>query len=361
VQAAPLPVNEPERLAALRGYEILDTLPEPEYDDITYLASQICAAPIAMISLVDRDRQWYKAKVGVAVSETPRDVAFCAHAILEPDDLLVVPDALQDTRFADNPLVTAEPHIRFYAGAPLVTAGGACLGTLCVIDRVPRQLTDEQRRALRALSRQVMAVLDLRAALAHQARSAEERRLYQVRLETYQRELEATNAQLAQQAVTDNLTGLMNRRAFERVLETEIERALRYAAPLSLALVDVDHFKAYNDTFGHLGGDEVLKRIAGLLARNSRSSDAVARIGGEEFAIILPSTPAANAYVQAQRFREAVERARWEPRPMTVSVGLCTHTSTIKTRSDFMRLADRALYASKESGRNRVSTIPPSA
>ena len=158
---APVSANERERLEALRRYGILDTLPEPDFDDLASLAARICGTPTALITLVDADRQWFKARVGLEATQTSRDVAFCAHAILN-SDLLVVPDATADQRFATNPLVTGPPHIRFYAGAPLMTPDGHALGTLCVIDQVPRQLTPEQAEALRALSRQVVAELELR-------------------------------------------------------------------------------------------------------------------------------------------------------------------------------------------------------
>jgi GAF domain-containing protein len=157
---SPKPTNEKQRLATLRGYEILDMEPEAAFDDLTFLASYICQTPIALISLIDADRQWFKSKVGVPISETSRDIAFCAQAILQ-SDVFIVPDASKDERFAENPLVVAEPRIRFYAGAALMTEGHA-LGTLCVIDRVPRTLNPEQLEALRALSRQVQAQFELR-------------------------------------------------------------------------------------------------------------------------------------------------------------------------------------------------------
>ena len=161
---APLPQHEAERLDALQRYEILDTEPEQKFDDLTLLASHICEAPIALISLVDAERQWFKSKVGLTTSQTSRSISFCGHAILE-NDVMVVPDAAADARFADNPIVTGEPNVRFYAGAPLVTPDGHALGTLCVVDRVPRDLSAAQLDALRALARQVVAQLELRRRL----------------------------------------------------------------------------------------------------------------------------------------------------------------------------------------------------
>ena len=169
---APTPDNEAQRLAALREYHILDTAAEEAYDDITALAAYLCNVPIAMISLVDESRQWFKSKLGLNQQETPRDVAFCAHAILQTEPL-IVRDALKDARFADSALVTREPHIRFYAGFPLASSEGFALGTLCAIDRRPRQLSARKKTAMQALSRQVMALLELRRVSAQMAEALE--------------------------------------------------------------------------------------------------------------------------------------------------------------------------------------------
>src|ERR1035438_4117951 len=158
---APVPENEKKRLKVLWQYEVLDPVPEEVFDDLTELAARICEAPIALISLVDEKRQWFKAKVGVSLSETSRDISFCAYAITQ-NDLFIVPDATQDKRFANNPMVTSEPKIRFYAGAPLITPDGHALGTLCVIDKMPRELRPDQKHALRILARHVVSQLELR-------------------------------------------------------------------------------------------------------------------------------------------------------------------------------------------------------
>ncbi|TAD75216.1 MAG: sensor histidine kinase [Oscillatoriales cyanobacterium] len=158
----PVPRHEADRLKALNDYEILDTLPEKNYDDLAAIAAYICGTPISLISLIDSDRQWFKARHGIDATATPREQAFCAYAICQPEEVLMVPNALEDPRFAQNPLVTGDPEIRFYAGAPLVTSEGLAVGTLCVIDRQPRQLTQQQIDALQALSRQVISQLELR-------------------------------------------------------------------------------------------------------------------------------------------------------------------------------------------------------
>jgi GAF domain-containing protein len=156
-----VPHSEARRLKVLWQYDVLDTVPEAVFDDLTELAARICEAPIALISLVDEDRQWFKSRVGVNLNETSRDVSFCSHAIRQ-EGLFIVPDATKDRRFAHNPLVVSEPRIRFYAGAPLITPDGHALGTLCVLDKVPRELRPEQQQALCILARHVMTQLELR-------------------------------------------------------------------------------------------------------------------------------------------------------------------------------------------------------
>lgn len=350
---APLPPNEQERLDELHSLGILDTLPEQGYDDITLLASQLCDSPIALVSLIDEERQWFKSAVGLDLSQTSRDVAFCAYAILEPDDLMVVTDASQDARFSDNPLVSSDPAIRFYAGAPLVTSNGNALGTLCVIDRKERDLTPEQNRALRALARQVVAQIELGEMVGEleQARATQAR--YQQQLEEYQLALEEKLAVIAERSITDPLTGVKNRRAFMEKIEEEMERNRRYGTPVALALLDVDWFKAFNDDFGHQAGDVALIEVARLIEGQSRTLDSVSRFGGEEFAVILVDTDSEGAYVIAERIRTAIEGAEWANRPVTVSIGVASSADADGV-DEIIRVADQALYRAKDSGRNRT-------
>lgn len=346
-------VTETLRLLELHGLAILDTPAEQAYDDIVSLAAYICDAPIALISLIDEDRQWFKARVGLNEMETPRGQAFCAHAITDPTHLMEVPNALEDPRFVDNPLVTGGPKIRFYAGAPLVTPSGSALGTVCVIDRVPRRLTEAQSNALKALSRQVVQLLALRRANAELEMLARAQLVRQHELEEHEKQLQEENHELAKQTLTDALTNLKNRRAFDRILANEYARTLRTRSCLGLLMVDVDHFKAYNDQYGHLAGDEALKAVAVAIKSQARAYDHVARYGGEEFGVVLPDTQIADMRAVAERIRLAVQGLTGLHRPVTVSLGGAmsdANTSPVV----LVERADQALYQAKKAGRNRL-------
>jgi hypothetical protein len=207
---APIQQNEQKRLKVLWQYEVLDTVPEEVFDDLTELAARICEAPIALISLVDENRQWFKSKVGIDVSETAREISFCAYAITQPD-LFIVPDATLDKRFAKNPFVKSEPKIRFYAGAPLVTPDGYALGTLCVIDKVPRELRPEQQQALRILAHHVVSQLELRRRSRELGSARDETARLKEELEKARAQLSAANRELARRKAMPSATARRRR------------------------------------------------------------------------------------------------------------------------------------------------------
>ena len=251
----------------------MDIPPEQAYDDITHLAALICETPISLVSLLDGSQQRFKSKHGIAADQAPGVVRFCEQTVARPTELFVVPDARRDERFADTPLAIAETQIGFYAGAALVNAGGDTLGTLCVIDQVPHELTDGQENALWALSRQVVAHVELRNAVQDLENNTAQLRNYQQQLEEYHQRLELTNARLRTLSVTDDLTGLNNRFAFEEELRDQFARARQSDSRLSLLCLDADHFKSYNDDFGHPAGDDALRTIAEHLKESMRMND----------------------------------------------------------------------------------------
>ncbi|HEX6834666.1 MAG TPA: sensor domain-containing diguanylate cyclase [Rudaea sp.] len=351
----PRPENEEQRLSELRELDVLDSIPEQAYDDLTRIAAGICRTPIGLVSLIDSDRQWFKSRVGLEPPETPRDVAFCAHAIVHPRELFVVADAREDPRFIHNPLVTGAPHIRFYAGAPLVGPNGNAYGTLCIIDTEPRELDPFQSSALVGLSRQVSALLELRRTARRLRHQLAERAWYENQLREQQAELRRENAELSEQSRTDALTGLPNRRAFTAALTRAIEHARGGAAPLAMAVIDADHFKTINDLHGHAVGDEVLVAIAQTLHAQRGPHGMVARVGGEEFSMLIDARPE-TAQMQCDYLREAIQNLAIGL-PVTVSIGLSVLRPDDDARSLYAR-ADEALYAAKRGGRNRVVVAP---
>ncbi len=463
------------RLAELDSFAVLDTPPEQGFDDIACLAALVCQTPSAQVTFVDHARQWFKARVGGGsggACETGREIAFCDQTIRQ-SELFVVPDARLDARYAANPLVTGPPHIRFYAGAPLVTPGGHALGSVCVTDTVPQTLTPAQRNALGALARQAVALLLLRrqhlsleqsreqtraakrlfrsfmdnsptvafikddagryvflnatmcrrfgiapeewigkgdadlwpADAARQFREADaavmaggrlvelvevtphpdgsasvwqsfkfpitepdgrrflagvalditERRAYERELLDAQTKLREANAQLHDLAHTDALTGLANRLALEARLAAAFGSSRQHGRPLSAVMIDVDHFKQFNDRFGHPAGDGVLREVARLLSRSVRGGDTAGRYGGEEFLVVLPEADRAGARSLAERIRHAVAATSWPLRAITVSVGTATLTADVPDWPELVSRADQALYRAKREGRDRVA------
>ncbi|NKC30137.1 EAL domain-containing protein [Falsiroseomonas selenitidurans] len=333
---AALPANEAERLAALHATGILDTAPDSRFDAFARLAAHLAGVPMAFVSLVDADRQWCKAAVGAAMQDMPRDVSFCAHAILEPGSVLVVEDAARDPRFVDNPLVIGPPHLRFYAGAPITDRAGLTLGTLCVADTVPRTLAADACRALADIAQGVAAAIELRCSL-ETAQSAAQR---------------------------DPLTGLGNRPLFEQRLAEAITRA-RGPEEQGFAVfcLDLDRFKAVNDLLGHAGGDALLREAARRLTASVRGADTVARLGGDEFAVIL-SGPVSQAEAEALAIRliEALSAPfayEGQPVPIRTSVGYALAPADGLDADALLRRADNALYAAKNQGRGRQMRFDP--
>ncbi|CAG9255705.1 diguanylate cyclase [Burkholderia cepacia] len=270
MQIAPKPANEAARLDTLHSLSILDTPPEERFDRLTRLARRLFNVPIALVSLVDDDRQWFKSHAGLDVTQTSRDVSFCSHALLA-DNTMVIQDALNDDRFHDNPLVTGAPGIRFYAGRPLVAPNGAPIGTLCLIDTRPRSLEADE--------------LALLGDLAHMT----------------EREIAALHF-----ATTDELTQLTNRRGFEILARHVLSLCDRLGRHAVLLFFDLNDFKAINDHFGHAEGDRALKTFADTLTGALRDSDVIARLGGDEFVVLLSATDPADVAEPVDRVTQAL-------------------------------------------------------
>lgn len=265
-----IPHNEAARLVALRTLNLLDTAEEERFDRLTRMARRMFRVPVALVSLVDENRQWFKSRDGLDACETPRDISFCGHAILV-DDIFLISDALADPRFADNPLVTGAPHIRFYAGCPLRTADGHKIGTLCIIDSEPRAFDEDDRIALHDLA----AVVE--------------------------DELTAF-----QSATTDDLTRISNRRGFLQLAQYGLNFCARQQQPATLAFIDLDQFKPINDRFDHAEGDRALMAFSDIMRGIFRSTDLFVRLGGDEFVVLLSGARKADAEQVIRKFAHAV-------------------------------------------------------
>ena len=342
-----LPDIESKRSESLREYQILDTAPEASFDDMTRLAAYICQTPIASISLSDNKRQWYKSKVGFVSNEEPRDITFCAYAILQKE-LLIVRDTLADERFATNPFVISDPHIRFYAGAPLISPDGLVLGTLCVLDNLPRDLSSEQQEALRILALQVVTQLELR------------RNLKVLKQNIAQRQ--QSEELLRHNAFHDGLTNLPNRALFMNRLGHALKRTKRHKDYLFAVLfLDLDRFKVVNDSLGHMVGDQLLVAIARCLESCLRPEDTVARLGGDEFAILLNNIKdVSDAIRVVQRIQEKLTlpfNLSGQEVFTSTSVGIALSTTDYNQPEELLRDADTAMYRAKALGKARYQVF----
>ncbi|PJI99540.1 diguanylate cyclase with GAF sensor [Acidovorax sp. 69] len=334
--------DDAERLQALQRYGILDTPMEPAYDELADIAGHVCDAPVALISFVDRDRQWFKSALGLPGRETPLDQSVCRYAIRQ-SGVFVVPDLAQDARFAHFGIVTQENPLRFYAGAPLVTPDGYVLGTLCVLDHRPRELSARMQELLSALARQVIRLLELKRANDRQGQMLVE--------------LEEARHQMAVLAHTDVLTGLANRRSFTDRLRQEWALLQRGREPACLLMMDLDHFKRVNDLYGHHVGDQALRLFATLCREVFRAADVLGRWGGEEFLALLPATRVDQAQAVSQRVHAALAEHPLPgiepPLVLAVSMGL-TLLDPLRPLDVTLRLLDSALYTAKREGRSRT-------
>lgn len=320
-----VPDDEAARLRELERLGVLGSSSDIHLDRLVELATLIFAVPMAAISLVTADRQWFLAQKGLNVSETARDVAFCAHAILE-NDVMVVPNALEDERFRSNPLVTAPPNIRFYAGAPLRSAVGHNLGTLCVIDRQPLQPTPVQIRQLDLLSELVMRELDLR-----------------------------------RQRFLCPITGLPIRQRFLAIAEQEFQVARETGKQLSLLLFDIDNFRTINNRWGHHAGDTVLADLCKMSRQFLREADFAGRLGDGEFALLLVETSTENALALAEALRHAVTTMpgvhSHSDVHLHISGGLSSLGAHDNAFEDLLQRAEQALHLAKSNGRNQIATL----
>lgn len=312
-----IPQNEAERLHALRTLQILDSSHEERFDRVTRMAKRLFNVPISLVSLIDEDRQWFKSVQGLDITETSREVSFCGHAI-NHDGLFIIPDALDDERFHDNPLVTDGPNIRFYAGCPLKIRQGVNIGTLCLIDSKPREMDEEDRQLLQDLGEMI--------------------------------EQEIKSIQLA---TLDSLTMISNRRGFLTLVDHSLKVCRRNALPMSLLLFDLNKFKAINDTHGHHEGDAALVAFAQIMLASFRDCDVVARLGGDEFVVMLLDSDKESISLVLERFKDAVASANSrsnKPYDIEYSVGVANfpHDTTAPIEA-MIQAADAAMFEDKKA------------
>lgn len=312
----PITSNEAERLHALRTLNILDTSHEERFDRVTRMAKRMFNVSISLVTIIDEDRQWFKSNQGLEASETPRDISFCGHAINQ-DGLFIIPDAIEDERFFDNPLVTAAPNIRFYAGYTLKIREGLNIGTLCLIDQKPRVMDEEDQQLLR----------DLGAMIEQEIKSI-------------------------QLATLDELTLISNRRGFLTLVDQSLKMCRRNKLAMSFLLFDLNKFKAINDQYGHHEGDFVLVKFAEMMLETFRNVDVIGRLGGDEFVVMLTDSDEEKANEILARFADAVDQVNAsmnKPYKIEYSVGQEHFPyDTDKKADEMIKEADAKMYKNKK-------------
>jgi diguanylate cyclase (GGDEF)-like protein len=306
VMSVPGEITEATRQLLLQRYHILDTPPERDYDDIVQLAATICETPVALISFIDGDRIWFKARIGNPASEKPRNSTMCDHVMSFAGDIVIVADIETDERFAHRRDAFRDSGMRFYAGAPLITPEGHAVGTVCVLDRVPRQFSAEKVQALAILARQVMAMLELRR---------------HVNL------LQSANANLAEHSATDPLTGIPDRESFDKKLLVEGARAQRTKQNMTLLLIEIAGINKYREDHGNIAADNACQTVAQIIAANARPYDYVARFDDSKFSIILPGTQYQEAAIVAGRLKKFIAATSFPHAPLALNIGIACVTA----------------------------------
>lgn len=357
MQRPQIPVDEAKRLAALYATELYGTAPEEAFDRITRLATKLLGVPTALISLVGSDAQWFKSRCGFAAQTTSRDISFCGHAILT-DQPLVVEDATRDVRFADNPIVTGEPHIRFYAGVPLYSVERDKLGTLCVIDTRPRTLGPEQLDELQELARMAEELIYHRQ-LARAAQELHEQLLH----DAAHAPLPAAAGRVKYLLTHDALTGLANRQALLRNIGDSIPAWQAEGAGAVVACLNLDRFKQLNEVLGHMAGDAALVAVTRALQAHLRAGDMLARAGNDEFVMLLNDPDGEERLLaRLQELMGAVSRHAYgggADISLTCSVGFACYPQDGADADTLLNNAVTAMRHAKAQGGGRIERFVP--
>lgn len=333
-----MPCDEVLRQQILDDNELLDTPADAYLDTLVRVVREVFAVKTVLVSLIDHDRQWFKSRIGLDITETPRTISFCAHAILGTQPF-IVEDTHNDLRFHDNPVVVNNPQIRFYAGQPLFSEEGQALGTLCLIDPAPRQLTNKQLRLFTDMAVLVEGYLKLR----HVSAQTEQ--------------LRAALSREQRKTMLDPLTQLWNRAGLDHFLPRHQQQADELGLSLGVLFCDLDYFKKVNDNHGHAAGDQVLWETARRISAAVRPQDVVTRSGGEEFVVLLQVHDEHELLQIAERIRSSLSKEPVEtdnqPLHLTISIGAALRAPQ-EPPTATMNRADQALYQAKGNGRNRV-------